>query len=259
MRRSRVDYDAIAELYDATPGRTRQVDPELLAFACGRSPADRLALLDIGCGTGNQLIANRAALASAVIVGLDRSRGMLRQARRKAPGLAWVQADAAALPFRDDSFDFVTCQFALHHMADKAGVIRDAFRVLRRGGRFVMRNLCPQESLDWLYYAYFPEALTADLVDFWPPEIIKAEMEEAGFGAVAIELQHLRCTQDMRAWFDEVSRRHACSQLTAIADAAYEAGVNRLVKELAAREAPSFRDNHLCLVTIRGARSGGAP
>jgi SAM-dependent methyltransferase len=251
-----VDYDTIAELYDATPGRTRPVDPELLAFTGRRAPADRLAVLDIGCGTGNQLVANRAAFASGFMVGLDRSRGMLRQARRKALEIGWVQADGAALPFGDNSFDFVTCQFAFHHMPDKAAVIRDAFRVLRSGGRFVMRNLCPQESLDWLYYVYFPEALAVDLADFWPPEIVKAEMEKAGFGAVAIEFGHLRFAQDLRAWFDEVTRRHSCSQLTAIPDAAYEAGVHRLVAALAAGDGPILHENHLCLVTIRGTRPG---
>jgi len=44
-----------------------------------------------------------------------------------------------------------------------------------------MRNLCPQEHLDWLYYEYFPEALAIDLEDFWPPEIIVATMEATGF------------------------------------------------------------------------------
>jgi SAM-dependent methyltransferase len=258
MKRSRVDYDSIAELYDATPGRMRVADPELLVFTRGRAPTDRVAVLDIGCGTGNQLVANRGALACDLMVGVDRSDGMLRQARRKAPEISWVQADAAALPLCGNSFDFVTCQFAFHHMADKAGVIRDAFRVLRRGGQFVMRNLCPQESFDWLYYLYFPAALAVDLADFWPPEIIKTEMENAGFGEVTIVLQHLHFAQDLQTLLDEVRRRHTCSQLTAISDAAYEAGVNRLVLELAARDGPLSRKNHLCLVTLRGVRSGGA-
>jgi ubiquinone/menaquinone biosynthesis C-methylase UbiE len=100
VKPSRVDFDAIAGVYDATPHRTKPVDPELLAFAGRRRSGERLAVLDIGCGTGNQLIADRAAPISAAPVGLDWSLGMLRQARRKAPEIAWVQADAAALPFR---------------------------------------------------------------------------------------------------------------------------------------------------------------
>ena len=84
-RRPRTDYDAIAHLYDTQPYRARAVDPDLLAFGGDREPAD-LAVLDIGCGTGNQLIANRGALPGAFYAGLDRSLGMLRQGRSQDAG-----------------------------------------------------------------------------------------------------------------------------------------------------------------------------
>jgi hypothetical protein len=73
-------------------------------------------------------------------------------------------------------------------------------RVLRPGGRFVIHNSCPQECPDWLFYVYFPEALTVDLEDFWPPETVKVAMERAGFDEVTVELQHLRFAQDLRAY-----------------------------------------------------------
>ena len=172
QRSSRVDYDAIAELYDSTPHREKSADPELIAFLAGCGPAASLTLLDIACGTGNQQIANRGLAPDARFVGLDGSLGMLRQARRKMPDIAWVHGDSAALPFASGSFDFVSCQYAFHHFRDKAGMLREAFRVLRRGGRFALYNMCPQESEDWLYYAYFPEAKTRDFADFWPPDAI---------------------------------------------------------------------------------------
>jgi ubiquinone/menaquinone biosynthesis C-methylase UbiE len=158
QRSSRVDYDALAELYDSTPHREKSADPELIAFLSACAPAASLTLLDIACGTGNQQIANRDLAPDARFVGLDGSLGMLRQARRKMPGIAWVHGDSAALPFASGSFDFVSCQYAFHHFRDKAGMLHEAFRVLRRGGRFALYNMCPQESDDWLYYAYFPEA-----------------------------------------------------------------------------------------------------
>jgi ubiquinone/menaquinone biosynthesis C-methylase UbiE len=61
MRSARVDYDTIAELYDETPHRTKEVDPEFLNLIGERGSSGGLAVLDIGCGTGNQLIANSAA------------------------------------------------------------------------------------------------------------------------------------------------------------------------------------------------------
>ena len=186
------------------------------------------------------------------MVGVDLSSGMLRQARQKPRDIAWVQADAAALPFPAVSFDFISCQFALHHFQDKAGTLREAFRVLRPGGRFALRNLCPQESSDWLYYEYFPEAQRVDLRDFRPPGAVVAIMEEIGFTTVMVDYEHLHFEQDLAQWIETVRQRGTCSQLLAITDTAYEAGLRRLERELEQGTTPQRRADHLCLLTIRG-------
>jgi SAM-dependent methyltransferase len=251
MRRQRVNYDEIADLYDAQPYRAREADREFLAFAQAHAAAD-LAVLDIGCGTGNQLIANRVAAPHAWYAGLDRSVGMLRQARLKARDIAWVRGDGAVLPFAAGRFDFVCSQFAFHHVEDKAGMLRAVFRVLRPGGRFVLRNMCPQESSDWLYYEYFPEARLVDLQDFWPPDTVVEVMEAAGFVTVEASYEHVHFEQNLPAWLEIFRRRDTCSQLQAISDAAYQAGVKRLEREIANPGVPKSRKDHLCLVTIRG-------
>ena len=248
---SGVNYDAIAHLYDSQSHRGKAVDPELVTFNAQRASADRPSILDIACGTGNQLVANCSIVPNAQLVGLDRSFGMLCQARLKAPDIAWVQADGAMLPFQAESFDFITCQFGFHHVPDKAGMLRAVFHTLRYDGRFVMRNVCPQEHPDWLYYNYFPEALPIDLADFWPPENIVATMEAIGL-TVTVELEHLRFEQDLRVWLDTVRRRDTNSQLMAISDRAYAAGIHRLERELADANEPRVRADHLCLITIRG-------
>ena len=249
---TRADYDAIAPLYDSGPGRTKAVDRELLAFLGSRPSSDALLVLDIACGTGNQLMANRAAVPEAKMVGVDRSSGMLRQAWRKSRDVAWVQAEAAALPFPALSFDFISCQFALHHFQDKVGTLRETFRVLRPDGRFALRNLCPQESSDWLYYEYFPEAQLVDLRDFWSPAAVVAVMEEIGFTTVNVDYEHQHFEQDLAQWIEVVRRRDTCSQLLTISDTVYEAGLRRLERELRAGTTPQRRPDHLCLLTIRG-------
>ena len=251
MNRSlRVDYDAIAPLYDGQPYRAKTVDPELSAFIGQRAPA----ALDIGCGTGNQLVANRTATPGAMLIGVDGSLGMLQQARAKAADIFWVQADAASLPFAGRNFDFISCQLAFHHFGDKVRALRAAFRVLRPGGRFVMRNLCPQQSPDWLYYEYFPEAQSVDLKDFWPPEAIVAVMEGAGFAPVTVAYEHVHFEQNLREWLAIVRRRDICSQLQVISDGAYAAGVRRLKKDATDAGQSATRPDHLCLITIRADR-----
>jgi SAM-dependent methyltransferase len=254
QRSSRADYDSIADLYDSQPYREKSADLELTAFVAGR--VGLISLLDIACGTGNQLIANRALLPDAPMVGLDGSLGMLRQARRKSPDIAWVQADGAQLPFRAESFEFASCQYAFHHFRDKALMLRSGFRVLRGGGRLVIHNLCPHDCEDWLYYAYFPEALGRDLSDFWPPELIVREMKATGFAKVTTERRHLRFEHGLSELLKVVRRRDMNSQLMAISDISYAAGLRRIERELANPCAPQVLPDHLCFATIRGDKPG---
>jgi ubiquinone/menaquinone biosynthesis C-methylase UbiE len=252
MPSSRADYDAIADRYDSQPYRGKSADPELTAFLTQRRLDKRLALLDIACGTGSQLIANRPIAAQARMVGVDGSLGMLQQARRKAADFCWLQADAAALPLGGGSFDLVSCQYAFHHFWNKAGMLRETFRVLGAAGRLVIYNLCPHEMREWIYYAYFPEARDRDLVDFWSPERMTGKMQSIGFRNLDAKRQHIRFDHDLMAFLETARRREDNSQLMALTDAAYEAGLRRIERGLAAAGRRRVYADHLCFLTIRG-------
>src|SRR5262249_62430491 len=77
--------------------------------------------------------------AHARIVATDLNQPMLDHAARKSAGngrIAWRQADAVALPFDDEIFDVVACQFGVMFFPDKPQGYREAYRVLKPGGRF---------------------------------------------------------------------------------------------------------------------------
>ena len=179
---------------------------------------------------------------------------MLRQALRKMPDIPWVHGDCAALPFISDSFDFISCQYAFHHFCDKAGMLREVVRVLRHGGRFALYNMCPQESEDWLYYTYFPEAKTRDLADFWPPGAIVSQMAETGFTGVGVERRHLHFEHDLAELLAGVRHRERNSQLLSLPDAAYRAGLRRIERDIDDPQTPKVRADHLCFITVRGDR-----
>ena len=189
-----VDYDAVAHLYDAQPYRDKSPDPALLEMQRSR-PVQ--AVLDMCCGTGNQLIANQPPAPSVFLAGLDLSFGMLRQASRKSPGISWVQADSAAPPFADQSFDYISHQFAFHHVPDKPRAIQALFRLLRPGGRLVMTNLHPHTMPGWLYYRYFPAALERDRRDFLPGDALAELMRQSGFHPVAMDLRHIDYEEEL--------------------------------------------------------------
>jgi demethylmenaquinone methyltransferase / 2-methoxy-6-polyprenyl-1,4-benzoquinol methylase len=95
-------------------------------------------VLDLACGTGDLtwMLARRAPHGR--VVGVDVSEAMLARARVKGrrPGVAFLRADAGALPFPDHAFDLVMCGFAGRWFGDWEAVLGEVWRVLRPGGRF---------------------------------------------------------------------------------------------------------------------------
>lgn len=102
-----------------------------------RSPS---RILEVAAGTG---VATRAMAGllppAASIVATDLNQAMLDQAAAAgtARPVTWRQADALQLPFPDDAFDAVVCQFGVMFFPDKPGAFSEARRVLRRGGVFL--------------------------------------------------------------------------------------------------------------------------
>ena len=95
-------------------------------------------LLEVACGTGISTEALWRALGPGVeIVATDLNDAMLAYAEEKRGALGGVvfqQADAQSLPFGDDTFDTVVCQFGLMFFPDKAKAMAEFARVLRPGG-----------------------------------------------------------------------------------------------------------------------------
>ena len=98
------------------------------------------ALLDVGCGTGfllDLLVVQKAARYR----GLDLSEEMIRVAKGKAiPGAEFVAGSADKLPYPDESFDIVTCSQSFHHYPYPEKAMREAWRVLKNGGLYILSD-----------------------------------------------------------------------------------------------------------------------
>jgi len=96
-------------------------------------------VLDVACGTGS--LARAAQLETGLkgkVVGLDLSEKMLEAARRHSKTVEWTLGDAASLPFEDDSFDRVTCQFSLMFLSNRVATIKEMRRVCKPDGLVVL-------------------------------------------------------------------------------------------------------------------------
>lgn len=117
---------------------------EMARRASALAPRD---VLETAAGTGIVTAALVRALPEARIVATDLNQAMLDVAAEKT-GSAKIEfrtADAQALPFDDDSFDLVVCQFGAMFLPDRVTAYREARRVLRPGGRLLFNTW---DSLD---------------------------------------------------------------------------------------------------------------
>ena len=97
------------------------------------------AILDMAGGTGD--IAFRLARSGASVTVADINPAMLevgieRAQKRGLDGLVWTEANAESLTFPDRFFDAYTIAFGIRNVTDIPAALREAHRVLRRGGRF---------------------------------------------------------------------------------------------------------------------------
>jgi ubiquinone/menaquinone biosynthesis C-methylase UbiE len=169
--------------------------------------ADRLArgeprdVLETAAGTGVLTRAMASRLPAKVrIVATDLNQAMLDHAKTRLPQkdrVEWRQADAQALPFADQSFDAVACQFGAMFFPDKLQGFKEAFRVLRPGGHFFL------SLWDKISENEFADVVTEELATLFPQdpprfmvrtphghhdvEPIRRDLQAAGFDNVSSE------------------------------------------------------------------------
>jgi demethylmenaquinone methyltransferase/2-methoxy-6-polyprenyl-1,4-benzoquinol methylase len=166
-------------------------------------------VLDMAGGTGDVAfrMARRGALVTVADINTEMlSEGQKRAEARSLAGLSWKQENAEKLSFADATFDAYTIVFGIRNVTDIPAALREAHRILKRGGRFYCMEF---SSSDWpgfakLYDAYATKVIpkvgkvvTRDeesyryLVEsirrFPKPNAFKAMVADAGFVRAAAE------------------------------------------------------------------------
>jgi SAM-dependent methyltransferase len=186
-------YDKIGVGYDTT----RQADPYLLSRIIHHlTPKPNGRYLDVGSGTGNYTIAMRRAGHS--LYGIELSKTMLAGAVEKSREVRWHNADAQAIPFRDEVFHGATMTFVHHHLPEPVVAFREIRRVLRPGARFVLLNGTVEQLRHYWLCEYFPLALDQAAAPYARFETLDA-LGAAGFKTIGEEKYEV--TDDLKDWF----------------------------------------------------------
>jgi|SRR6516162_5944326 ubiquinone/menaquinone biosynthesis C-methylase UbiE len=235
-----MDYDKsdIATVYDEaralTPERVRQWRDVL---SLDLAPAAITTVADLGCGTGRftELLASHF---TAQVIGIDPSRRMIEQARRKsiAENIVFRQARAEALPLQDGSVDLAFMSQAYHHLSDPSAVARECFRILRQSGQMCIRNTT--RDCDFPYRHFF---LVQPLIDSDLPtrEEIRSVFLAVGF-AVAADRMLSRVVATDWPSFARNSALRADSFLARLSDPEFESGMAALRAHAAAVDRDCF-------------------
>jgi ubiquinone/menaquinone biosynthesis C-methylase UbiE len=147
-------HDRFLHLYDPVLRFLLREDGMRREIVARAALPPRARVLDVGCGTGTQLVWLARAHPDAELVGIDGDAKVLAIAREKlARAGVRVQLDeglATALPYPDARFDRVVSSLVLHHLpdADKRRALSEIRRVLAPGGSFLLADFGPPQS--WL-------------------------------------------------------------------------------------------------------------
>ena len=158
-------------------------------------------VLELACGTGVVTRELMQALdPDASLVATDFNPAMLEYARttaqaEKFPNLDWQTADATALPFDDDSFDLLVCQFGFMFFPDKSKAMAEVKRVLKPGGRLIFNVWGAMEDNPVFYSVELAlqELLPEEPVPIIPTpcsmadhELLSTLLVEAGFEDIQV-------------------------------------------------------------------------
>ena len=201
------------DLYDAVTASSVPEAAVLASLGCGNPTAlaelgEGEVVLDLGSGGGiDVLLSAKRVGPTGKAYGLDMTEEMLALARRNAAeagaeNVEFLKGDIEAIPLPDASVDVIISNCVINLSADKGRVLREAYRVLKPGGRFavsdiVVRGEIPAEVRENM--ALWMGCMAGALEE----REFEALLREAGFEDASLEPTRIYDPEDERALLEE--------------------------------------------------------
>ncbi|WP_164842354.1 class I SAM-dependent methyltransferase [Actinoplanes solisilvae] len=205
-----VDYD---DRQHRVYARARAVPPETLTewvhvFARYAPPQRPLTVLDLGSGTGRFTPSLADEFGGPVwgVEPFDRMRALAEE-HATHPAVTYLDGSATAVPLPDESCDLVLVFLVLHHVRDHAAAAREIRRVLRPGGRALIRSLFPDRMPELPWYSYFPGIRLIDEQVFPRLDPLLETFDEAGLRLVTVERVQERLATSLADYADRLKLR----------------------------------------------------
>ncbi len=199
------------DLYDQVTASSLPEEAVLASLGCGNPTAltelaEGEVVLDLGSGGGiDVLLSAKRVGPTGKAYGLDMTDEMLELARRNAAAagaenVEFLKGEIESVPLPDASVDVVLSNCVINLSADKPTVLREAFRVLKPGGRFAVSDIVVDGGL--------PDAVRKNM-ELWvgcvagalESDEFERYLADAGFEDVSIEPTRVYDPEDARAFF----------------------------------------------------------
>ena len=209
MRLERVDYDDRQHAVYAQ-GRALTAESVRLwrdTFARWAPPHRPLTVLDLGSGTG-RFTPLLADLFGGPVYGVEPS-GRMRQAAIGYPGVSYLPGSAERIPLADGTCDLVLMFLVLQHVADRPAAAREIRRVLRPGGRVLIRSTFTDRMPELVWHRYFPRARAIERELFPSRSETEALFTAAGLRVVALDRVREQVAPSLAAYARRLELRAA--------------------------------------------------
>ena len=183
-------------------------------------------VLDLGCGTGVYSKGLRDEI-NAIMCGLDPSIEMLRLAKQKSKDIHWLEGVGEFLPLRNSLFDSIFSSQVWHHIQEKQLAARECGRVLKKGGKTIIRTISHDQLHKKIVFQYFPEIKENQLRVYPSDEEFLFYFKNAGFESTEFQKYSLKRYQKVEELI-EIAEKRLWSMFRSITQEGLEEGIKDL-------------------------------